>query len=263
MKKIWIGVSLACALSFVGCGGSEAPKTDASATPAAGAASAPAGGETPDMTNGATVTGKVAFAGAKPAMKTLDMSATAFCTRAHANAPVKSEEVVVNDNGTLRNTFVWIKSGLPDKQWAIPTNAVLLDQHGCMYQPHVIGVMTGQNIDVKTSDDTNHNIHPMPTVNQEWNESQAPGTPDKMKTFARQEVMIPVKCNIHPWMRAYIGVVSHPFFAVTGDDGTFTIKGLPPGTYTIESWHEKYGTQDQQVTVGAKDSKTVDFSYES
>jgi hypothetical protein len=121
--------------------------------------------------------------------------------------------------------------------------------------------MAGQNIEIKNADPTNHNIHPLPQTNQEWNESQPPGSASKMQSFARQEVMIPVKCNIHPWMRAYIGVVSHPFFAVTGDDGTFTIKGLPPGTYTVETWHEKYGTQDQQITVGAKESKTVDFSF--
>ncbi|HEY1340419.1 MAG TPA: carboxypeptidase regulatory-like domain-containing protein, partial [Bryobacteraceae bacterium] len=134
------------------------------------------------------------------------------------------------------------------------------DQKGCMYQPHVIGVMAGQNVDIKTSDSTNHNIHPQPSINPDWNESQPPGSEDKMKSFARQEIMIPVKCNIHPWMRAYISVVSHPFYAVTGDDGTFTIKGLPPGTYTVEMVHEKFGKQEQQITVGAKESKTADFT---
>jgi plastocyanin len=153
-----------------------------------------------------------------------------------------------------------VKSGLPDKQWAVPASAVPIDQHGCMYEPHVIGIVAGQNIEVKNSDPINHNIHPQPSVNTEWNESQSPGEPPKMKTFARQEIMMPVKCNVHPWMRSYINVVSHPFFAVTGDDGTFTIKGLPPGTYTIEMRHEKYPAQEQQVTVGAKESKTVDFS---
>ena len=260
MTKIWIGVGLACALSLAGCGSggekSEAPKAAESAAPAGGAA-------TPDEANGGTVTGKVAFAGTAPVMKTLDMSATPYCERAHQGAPAKSEEVLVNGNGTLKNVFVWVKSGLPDRNWQVPTTAVMLDQKGCMYTPHVVGVMAGQNLDIKTDDQTNHNIHPQPSVNQEWNESQPPGAEDKMKTFARQEVMVPVKCNVHPWMRAYIGVVSHPFFAVTGDDGTFTIKGLPPGTYTIESWHEKYGTQDQQVTVGAKESKTVDFAFKS
>jgi plastocyanin len=160
----------------------------------------------------------------------------------------------------VKYAFVWVKSGLPDKNWAVPTTAVLLDQNGCMYKPHMIGVMTGQNIDIKTSDPTNHNIHPQPAVNQEWNESQSPGSEDKTKSFARQEIMIPVKCNVHPWMRSYINVVAHPFFAVTGDDGTFTLKGLPPGTYTIEVRHEKYPAQEQTVTVGAKESKTVDFT---
>jgi plastocyanin len=259
MKKIGIGAGLVCMLALAGCGGGNPPETAKQdcAAPAGGGAAA-----TPDEANGATVTGKVAFAGDKPVMRTIDMSANPVCTRAHATAPQKSEEAIVNDNGTLKYVFVWVKAGLPaDKTWAVPTTAVALDQHGCMYAPHVVGVMAGQNLEVKNSDPTNHNIHPQPQTNQEWNESQPPGSESKMKVFARQEVMIPVKCNIHPWMRSYIGVVGNPFFAVTGDDGTFTIKGLPPGTYTIETWHEKYGVMDQQVTVGPKDSKTLDFSY--
>jgi plastocyanin len=258
MKKIWIGVGVAAILSLVSCGGdkpAETPKADTGGAPAAGGAAA-----TPDEANGGTVTGKVTFTGDKPKMAKMDMSATPACERAHQGNPATSEEVVVNGNGTLKYAFVWVKSGLPDKNWAVPTTAVTLDQNGCMYKPHMIGVMAGQNIDIKTSDPTSHNIHPQPTINQEWNESQPPGSEDKMKSFARQEVMIPVKCNVHPWMRAYIGVVAHPFFAVTGDDGTFTLKGLPPGTYTIEVWHEKYGKQEQQVTVGAKESKTLDFT---
>ncbi len=254
MTKIWLGVGLACALTLAGCGGDKTEAPKAESAPAAG------GTATPDMANGGTITGKVAFEGTKPVMKTLDMSATPFCERAHQGSPVKSEEVVVNDNGTLKNAFVYVKAGLPDQNWQVPATAVELDQHGCMYRPHVIGVMTGQNLTIKTSDQTNHNIHPMPKNNPEWNESQPPGSEDKTKTFARQEIMVPVKCNVHPWMRAYIGVVAHPFFAVTGDDGTYSLKGLPPGTYTITVWHEKYGTQDQQVTVGAKESKTADFT---
>src|ERR1017187_551661 len=256
MKKIWMGIGVVCAVTMVSCGGSEAPKTADGGAPAPAAGGAPA---TPDEANGGTITGKVIFDGANPTPKALDMSATPFCTKAHPNGQ-KAEDVIVNDNGTLKYAFVWVKSGLPDKTWQVPTAAVQLDQNGGMYKPRVVGVMAGQNIDIKTSDGTNHNIHPQPTVNNDWNESQAPGSEDKIKTFARQEVMIPVKCNIHPWMRAYIGVVNHPFFAVTSDDGTFTIKGLPPGTYTVQVWHEKYGTQDQTVTVGAKESKTQDFT---
>jgi plastocyanin len=229
----------AAALLLVSCGGSkeEAKKEDTAAPAAAPAAAV-------DDANAATVTGKVTFA------------------RAHTTAQ-KSEEAIVNDNGTLRNTFVWIKSGLPDKQWPVPTTTVSLEQDGCMYKPHVIGVMAGQGIEIKNDDATNHNIHPLPKINQEWNESQPPKGDPKVKSFAREEVMIPVKCNVHPWMRAYIGVVSHPFFAVTGDDGTFTIKGLPPGTYTLEAVHEKYGTKDMQITVAPKESKTQDFTMGS
>ena len=260
MKKIWMGAVLAATLTLAGCGGdkpAETAKTEATAPAAAGGALA-----MPDEANGGTITGKVAFTGEKPKMATLDMSANPACERAHKGAPQKSEEVVINDNGTLKNTFVWVKSGLPaDKQWAVPNVQVSLDQNGCMYKPRVIGLMTGQNFQITTSDPTNHNIHPQPQVNPDWNESQSPGQAPLTKTFARQEVMIPVKCNVHPWMRAYIGVVGHPFFAVTGDDGTFTIKGLPPGTYVIETVHEKYGKMEQTVTVGAKESKTVDFSY--
>jgi len=261
MKNIWIGVGLACALTLAGCGGSDTEKkteSSASTAPAAG------GTATPDEANGATVTGKVTLDGTAPVMKALDMSANPFCVRAHPT-PQKSEEVQVGQGGAVKDAFVWIKDGdaVTGKTWQVPTTAVLLDQNGCMYKPHVLGVMAGQNIDIKTSDQTNHNIHPMPSVNQEWNESQAPGSEDKMKNFPRQEVMIPVKCQIHPWMKAYIGVVSHPFFFVTGDDGTYTIKGLPPGTYTLEFWQEKYGTHDEQVTVAPKDTKTVNYAFKT
>jgi plastocyanin len=137
-----------------------------------------------------------------------------FCTKAHTG-PVKSEEVVAATDGGLKNAFVYVKSGLPDKTWPTPATPVQLDQKGCMYMPHMIAVQTGQNIEVKNSDQTNHNIHPLPKTNQEWNESQPPGSEAKLKSFPREEVAIPVKCNIHPWMRSYISVLPHPFFAVT------------------------------------------------
>ncbi len=258
MRKFLIGCGLASALFWCACGGKEQsesakPKEE----PSSSAAGAPA---TIDLENGATVTGKVAFTGQKPTMRSIDMSANPACMRMHSTAQ-KSEEVIVNDNGTLRNVFVWVKSGLPDKQWAPPTGAVELDQKGCVYTPHVLGVMTGQTLEIKNTDPTNHNVHPLPRINQEWNQSQPPKGEALSKTFPREEIMIPVKCNVHPWMRSYIGVVSHPFFAVTADDGTFTIKGLPPGTYTLEAWHEKFGTQDVQVTVAPKESKTTDFTF--
>jgi hypothetical protein len=210
--------------------------------------------------NAATVTGKVVFTGTKPVVRSLDMSANPACQRAHST-PAKTETAILNSNGTLRYSVVWIKSGLPNKAWPAPTEHAAIEQQGCMYKPHVLAVMTNQPIDIKNDDPTNHNIHPLPKINQEWNESQPPKGDTKTKSFPREEVAIPVKCNVHPWMRAYIAVVHHPFFAVTGEDGTFTIKNLPAGTYTLEAWHETYGTVDQQITVGANDSKTIDLTY--
>jgi hypothetical protein len=256
MKSIFVSLIAASVLFVAGCGGSKAPETAKEESAAPAAAPAPI-----DEANAATVTGKVSFSGDKPVMRTIDMSANPACARAHAAAPQKSEEVVVNGNGTLKNVFVWIKAGVPDRQWPIPSTPVEIAQKGCMYGPHVIGVMANQDIKIVNDDPTNHNIHPLPKVNQEWNESQPPNGDAKLKKFAREEVMIPVKCNVHPWMRSYIGVVNHPFFAVTGDDGTFTIKGLPPGKYTIEAWHEKFGTKDIEITVGAKESKSQDFDF--
>jgi plastocyanin len=257
MKKFLIGCGAASLLLFAGCGKSpdtsEAPKSEPTKT-AAGTPTAT------DEANAGSLTGKVSFTGDKPVMKNISMDATPACARAHTTAQ-KSQEVVVNGNGTLKNVFIWVKAGLPDKQWAAPTGAVKLEQKGCMYEPHVLGVMTNQDIEIVNADPTNHNIHPMPKDNREWNESQPPGGENKKKSFARQEVMIAVKCNVHPWMRAYIGVVNNPFFAVTGDDGTYTIKGLPPGTYTLEAWHEKYPPQDVQITVAPKESKTADFDF--
>ena len=174
--------------------------------------------------------------------------------------PVYAEEVVVNDNKTLEYVFVYVKDGLGDKVFETSAEPATIDQKGCQYHPHVIGVQTNQPIKILNSDPTTHNIHPVPANNREWNTSMSPGGQPLDRTFAREEVMIPVKCNVHPWMKSYIGVVKHPFFAVTGKDGSFTIKGLPPGEYTIEAWHEKLGTTTQKVTVGPQETKTVDFT---
>ena len=259
MAKIWMAAVVAGGLILAGCGGDKPAETAGTEASSPAASGPPA---VPDEANGGMITGKVAFTGEKPRMPVLDMSASPACERAHKGVEPESEEVIVNRNGTLKNVFVWVKSGLPAGQrWAVPATAVTVDQNGCMYRPRVAGVMTGQSLQITNSDPTNHNIHPQPRVNPEWNESQSPQQAAVTKTFGRQEVMIPVKCNVHPWMRAFIGVVAHPFFAVTGDDGTFTIRGLPPGTYVIQTLHEKYGPMEQTVTVGPKESKTVEFSY--
>ena len=182
----------------------ETAKTDAAATPAAGGAAA-----TPDDGNGATITGKVAFTGDKPKMKTLDMSANPGLRAAHTDSREIRRSRRQRQRHSEEHVRVGQVAGLPaDKTWQVPTTPVVLDQNGCMYKPHVIGVMAGQNIDIKNSDPTNHNIHPLPTINRTGTNRSRRAAPPITQDFARQEVMIPVKCNVHPWMRAYIGVVA-------------------------------------------------------
>lgn len=238
------------------CGGSKEPSKTAEEKPAAeGQVWHPTGDE-------GTVTGKVAFQGQPPKFPAISMDADPVCAAKHSGK-VYPEAVVVNDNGTLRNVFIYVKTGLEGKNMAVPDQPVELDQEGCLYVPHVLGIQAGQNLKVVTSDKTTHNIHPMPKVNRDWNISQPPGADPIIKTFTRPEESVPVKCNQHPWMRAYIHVMSHPFYAVTGKDGTYELKGVPPGTYEIEAVHEQYGGQSMKVTVPAKGSATADFSYKA
>jgi plastocyanin len=222
-------------------------------------AEAPAAVTKVDPATAATITGKVAFTGSAPKPPRIDMSAEPDCKGLHTSVPM-SEEVVVNSNGTLANVFVWVKGGLEGKSFEAPSGSVALDQKGCIYRPHVVGVRAGQTVAISNSDPTTHNVHPLPRVNREWNQSQPPKGSALEKTFPRPEVMIAVKCNVHPWMKSYIGVVDHPFFAVTGDQGTYEIKGLPPGDYVVEAWHEKYGAQEQKVTLAPSASQAVEFT---
>jgi len=208
-----------------------------------------------------TVTGKIVFSGAAPASKKIDMGQDPVC--ANAQGDKNTEDVVVAD-GKLANVFVYVKSGgAVDKySFSKPSGDVELDQKGCRYHPHVLGVQTGQTIKIVNSDPTTHNIHPTPAHNAEWNQSQPAGSAPLEKSFQRAETLIPVKCNQHPWMKCYVGVLAHPFYSVSSDkDGTYTIKGLPPGDYVIAAWHEKYGEQTAKVTVTAKGAITQDFTF--
>ena len=254
--KLFGFLSLTLAMVLAGCGGgTEAPPAEQADSAPAAAPSAPI-----DPATAATITGKVMFEGTKPTMPRIRMDAVPACTETNS-APVYSEEVVVNDDGSLRDVYVYVKEGLGDRTFPVPTTAVKLEQLGCQYKPHVLGIMAGQKFEVTNDDPTNHNVHPLPTANREWNQSQPPGSSPIVQEFARPEVMVPIKCNVHPWMKAYVGVQRHPFFAVTGTDGAFTIQGLPPGDYVIETWQERYGTQQMNVTVGPSETKTVDFTY--
>ena len=207
-----------------------------------------------------TITGKVLFSGTPPTPSKLDMGLEPSCAAAHPNAV--SEDIVVTD-GKLANVFVYLKGGPVEKYTFPQSPEATLDQNGCRYIPHVIGLQVNQMLKITNSDKATHNIHPTPKSNAEWNESQPAGTPPKDKSFSRKETLIPVKCNIHPWMKAYIGVLEHPFFAVTGADGSYTIENVPPGDYTIVFWQESksLGEHTEKITVPAKGSVTKDYTY--
>jgi Polysaccharide lyase family 4, domain II len=215
-----------------------------------------------------TITGSVAYNGTPPAPKKIDTSADPVCASKNPNLETDDTKVT---NGKLANVFVYIKEGkladgskIADYAFAVPATPVVLDQNGCHYVPHVLGIQANQTLKVTNSDPTQHNVHPGPQINEEWNQSQAQGAAPILNTFTRVEVLIPVKCNQHPWMKSYIGVLKHPYYDVSAADGSFTIKGVPPGTYTVGAWHEGPGKgteQTKQVTVAAKGSATTDFAF--
>jgi hypothetical protein len=248
-----LAASMLIAALACGGGGEEA---DTGGDVATDEAAAPA--VSPD--SAATITGVVNFTGTAPAGEPIDMSEEPTCAEQHTE-PATTQQVVAAD-GKLANVFIYVKEGLGDRRFPTSTEGVTIDQHGCEYHPHVLAIQTGQELIIKNSDGILHNINTQPTVNQGFNVSQ-PVAMETTKTFSSPEVMIPVKCDVHGWMHAYIGVQNHPYMAVSGTDGTFTLENLPPGTYTIEAWHELYGTQTQTVTVAAQGTGEVTFDYSS
>ncbi|HXB71337.1 MAG TPA: carboxypeptidase regulatory-like domain-containing protein [Candidatus Acidoferrales bacterium] len=249
------------ALIAAGCGGASPPETKTGVKTAAEPVK-PVAYFHVDQATAATLHGKIAFKGARPARQVISMEAEAGCQKAHAGHPVYDEPVMVGKGGGLANAFVYIQAGLEGKTFEPVKDVVNLDQHGCLFVPHVIGIRAAQPLDVKNSDAVSHNIHPMPKNNYEWNEQQGPQSGPAEHKFARREVMIPVKCNVHSWMHAYMGVVEHPYFAVTGADGSFEWPNVPPGDYTVAVWHEKLGEQTMQVHVAASARAAVDFTYQ-
>jgi plastocyanin len=213
-----------------------------------------------DPATAGTVTGKISFKGKKPPRRKIDISEDPMCAKMHPTG-LYDESVVANPNGTLANVFVYIKQGLEGKTFQPPAEPVTIDQKGCWFTPRVLGIQTGQLLNVTNSDPVTHNIHPLAQVNRAWNQSQDPGAEPLKRRFKEREVMIRVKCNIHSWMRAWIGAVEHPYFAVTGADGSFEIRNVPPGDYTLEVWQEQYGTQEQKVTVKPSGKEDVAFTF--
>lgn len=208
-----------------------------------------------------TVTGRVRFEGPVPPHTRINMAADPSCVKAHPGSAV-SEDFVIGSDGTLGNVVVFISDGLGDRTFEVPSTPAVLEQKGCMYEPHVAAVRANQKIKVVNSDSTLHNIHPVPANNREWNRAE-PGGSTIEEAFAREEIAIPVKCNVHPWMRSYIAVFKHPFFAVTGKDGSFDLPNLPPGEYTVKAWHEKLGTMTQKIKIAPGEAKTIDFVFKA
>ncbi|NBO65209.1 MAG: hypothetical protein EBU88_10280 [Acidobacteria bacterium] len=254
MTRAWLllGIVLfGTALPFSGCRQSSAPDTN---------------GETyfrPNLQTAGQVRGRAVFTGARTKSHPVNMDGDPQCERLH-DRPVVDEEVALSrldGEDRLANVFVYVKSGLEGKVFEPPNDPVVIEQRGCWFGPRVQGIMVGQTFKVINSDPLTHNIHPLAKINREWNQSQSPGDAPLTRRFSQPEVMVRIKCNIHHWMHAWVGAVAHPYFAVTGSNGIFNLTGLPPGSYTIEAWHERLGRVEHQVTLAEKGHLELIFSF--
>lgn len=253
MKKLMLLAPLALSL-VTACGGGGGEQAAGTAETPGAAPSAPA--VNPDIAG--KIAGKVTLEGTAPAPEPIQMAADPNCARLHPT-PVTTEFYVVGEGGALANSFVYLKSGVQG-DFPPPSDPVVLDQQGCIYHPHVIGIQVGQPLEIVNSDETLHNIHAMPKKNKEFNIGQPVKGLKTQRKFDAAEVMVPFKCDVHKWMNSYAGVLEHPFFAVSGPDGAFTIDGVPPGSYVVEVWHEQLGTKEMNVTVAEKATAEANFT---
>jgi len=259
-KKVSYYALLIGALTIFACGGGEEKPSSSGTTPAP-APAAPSGGNAYDASKAtATINGKITFDGTAPAQAKLPL--TPECKQVHGGEAAMEQSVEVNADGTLKDVIVYVKTGAEKWAYATPTEPVLLDQQGCQYHPHVVAIMANQPLKIRNSDPFLHNIHPMPANNPQFNMGQPVKGMESEKVFANAEIAIPVKCDVHRWMSSYIAVMSNPFFSVTGDAGSYSIK-LPAGTYTLEAWHEKFGTQTQNVTVTDNGTQEINFTFKA
>ncbi len=247
---------LAIAVTAVACGGGS--KQEAAPSSSAAASGAPAASAVDPNTAG-NINGAIKLEGEAPKPDAIKMNADPVCVK--EGKGTTTEFILAGDGGALQNVFVYVKDGLGNRTFPTPSTSVVLDQKGCHYRPHVFGIMVGQPLEIVNGDPTLHNIHALPKANQEFNTGQPIQGMKFNHTFSTKEVMLPFKCDVHGWMNAYVGVLDHPYFSTTGADGKFELKGLPPGTYTIEAWHEKLGAQTQNVTIGDKETKDVAFTF--
>jgi hypothetical protein len=252
------GIGLSLALAAGACGGGQETSSK-SAEPSAPAATP--GGMKVDTSTAGVVKGVVNFEGTAPANAPIKMNADPVCVKQNKDPQFQETYEVSSDGKTLGNVFVYIKDGLGNYIYDTPTTPAKIDQQNCRYHPHVFGMRVGQPLEIINSDPTLHNIHAMPKGNQEFNTGQPIQGMKTTHTFTAKEVMVPFKCDVHGWMNAYVGVLDHPYFAVTDKDGKFELKDVPPGTYTIEAWHEKSGAQTVSVTLGQKETKEISFTF--
>jgi plastocyanin len=257
-RQAWVnGLAIAIAVVTAACGGSQ--QSAANAPPTVTNPGAPK----VDPATAGEVKGTVSVDGAVPQNAVIKMSADPVCSRQAPGDQAQETYVVGSDGKSLGNVFVYVKDGLGTYSFDVPSQPVTLDQQGCRYHPHVFGIQVGQTLEIVNSDPTLHNIHAMPKANAEFNMGQALQGLKSPRVFSAKEVMVPFKCDVHGWMNAYMGVLDHPYFAVTKNDGAFDLKSLPPGTYTLEAWHEKLGTSTQTVTIGDKETKDVSFVFKA
>jgi len=208
-----------------------------------------------------TISGNIVFTGKPPVLKPLAMDADPACAKKHSK-PVLAEMLVLGNGQTMANVIVWVSKGLPaGKTFPVPKTPVTLDQNGCLYVPHAMGIMIGQAYRILNSDGILHNVHTLPKINPSFNRAMPGASKEATTTFAKPEPIFQIKCDVHPWMSAYIGVFTHPFFSTTSTDGKFSIAGLDAGTYEISAWHERLGTQTASLTVSGSDTKTQDFKF--
>ncbi len=252
-------LALAAALSAVACGGGGTQSQPAKE--AAAPATAPA--QPVDPSTAGAITGRIVFEGKAPENPVITMETDPYCVGATKGTTPRQPYYVVGPDGGLANVFVYVKSGLGNYSFPVPTTPVEIDQQNCQYVPHVFGIRAGQPLLVVNSDATLHNIHAHATVNQEFNTGQPLKGMKMTHVFTAPEIMVPFKCDVHRWMNAYVGVMPNPYFAVSAADGTFSIKTLPPGHYVLAAWHEKLGEQTLDVTIDPKQTQTVSFTFKS
>ena len=264
-RTLVFGLGLLVVGYAAGCGGSE-PADTAQQTPATGTApatpAAQGGTQQAQRLGDASITGTVTFTGTAPTLPPLSMNADPACEKMHGGKPAPNEMLVLGSGNTMANILVSVSNGLPaGTTFAAPSTPVVLDQQGCTYVPHVMGIMVGQPYRILNSDGILHNIHTLPKINKSFNRAMPATLKETTTTFESPENVFQIKCDVHPWMSAYIGVFTHPFYSVTDTDGKFTISGLGAGTYEITAWHERLGTQKASVTVGASETATQDFTF--